>query len=95
MLPNPTNLLTGLAALAAVLALVLLAGRVARLGGWNRRASSSGRRLRLEETLALDARRRVQLVRCDGRTLLLMTGGSTDLVLGWLPEREADPERVA
>ena len=85
MIPNVTSILTGIAALAAVLALVLLAGRVARLGGWAPRAGAAARRLRIEESLALDSRRRVQLLSCDGRLLLLMTGGSADLVIGWVP----------
>jgi flagellar protein FliO/FliZ len=33
----------------------------------------------------LDGRRRLVLVSCDGRTLLLLTGGPQDVVLGWLP----------
>ena len=87
MIPNATSILTGIAALAAVLALVLLAGRVARLGGWAPRAGAATRRLRLEESLALDSRRRIQLLSCDGQSLLLMTGGGTDLVIGWVPAR--------
>ena len=86
MIPNTTSMLTGIAALAAVLALVLLAGRIARLGGWAPRVGGGAtRRLRLEESLALDSRRRIQLVNCDGRSLLVMTGGTNDLVIGWAP----------
>jgi flagellar protein FliO/FliZ len=86
MIPNTTSMLTGIVALAAVLALVLLAGRIARLGGWVPRAGGvSARRLRLEETLSLDSRRRLQLVSCDGRSLLVMTGGTNDVVIGWAP----------
>ncbi|TCZ63714.1 hypothetical protein EXY23_09705 [Roseicella aquatilis] len=45
------------------------------------------RRLAVQEMVALDAKRRLVLVRCDGRELLLLTGGAQDTVLGWLPER--------
>jgi flagellar protein FliO/FliZ len=55
-----------------------------------RRASRAGTgRLRIEEALALDARRRLLIVRCDGRALLLLTGGAQDQVVGWLPENGA------
>jgi flagellar protein FliO/FliZ len=84
---NDINLLTaGLtagAALVAVLAALLLAARMARAAGMGPRA---GRRLSVEETLALDGRRRLVLLRCDGRNLLLLTGGGQDQVIGWLPE---------
>jgi flagellar protein FliO/FliZ len=92
MLPNTTSILTGIAALAAVLALVVLAGRVARFGGWAPRTGAAARRLRLEESLALDSRRRLQLLTCDGRTLLVMTGGATDLVIGWAPEQAQETQ---
>lgn len=48
-----------------------------------------GRRLGIAEVIALDARRRLILVRCDGREVLLLTGGGQDAVLGWLPDRPA------
>ena len=77
-----SNSLPGIAAaLLAVLALVVLAGRVlrrTRFGG-----DTTGRRMRIAETLALDPRRRLTLVACDGQHLLLLTGGPQDLVVGW------------
>jgi flagellar protein FliO/FliZ len=80
------TLLTALAALAVVLGLVWLASRAARWGGLAPRPTG-GRRLELQDTLALDARRRLTLVRCDGRTVLLLTGGAQDLVVGWVSEQ--------
>jgi|GEM_PF-3628138 len=41
--------------------------------------------LGLVETLALDSKRRLILFRCHGRNGLILTGGETDLFLGWLP----------
>jgi|SRR5271165_2535434 len=76
--------LTALAALAVVLGLVWLASRAARWGGLAPRPSG-GRRLVVQDALAIDARRRLTLVRCDDRTVLLLTGGAQDLVVGWVP----------
>jgi flagellar protein FliO/FliZ len=77
-----TGLLTAAAALAGVLAALVLALRGLRAASL---ARGAGRRLAVEEAVALDTRRRLVLVRCDGRALLLLTGGTQDLVLGWLP----------
>lgn len=79
---DPTAWITAAASLAGVVALILLAGRLARRTGL---APQGNGRLRVEETIALDARRRLLLVRCDGRALLLLTGGAQDQVVGWLP----------
>ena len=87
MIPQTTQWLTAAAALAGVLALILLAARLARRAGLAPRAGTG--RLRVEEALALDARRRLLIVRCDGRALLLLTGGAQDQVVGWLPESGA------
>ena len=70
------------AALAAVLLLIWLASRAYRAGSGPPRA---GRRLAVQEALALDPRRRLLLLRCDGREVLLLTGGGQDAVIGWLP----------
>lgn len=83
-MPNLPTLLTALAALAAVVALVLLAGRAARLTGLVR-APSGPPCLALREVLTLDGRRRLHRVACGRREVLLLIGGETDLVVGWLP----------
>lgn len=74
------------AALAGVLLLLWLAARGLRATGM---AGRQGKRLTLQEVLAVDARRRLLLVRCDGREVLLLTGGGQDSVLGWLPAGDA------
>jgi flagellar protein FliO/FliZ len=79
------TLLTALAALAVVLGLIVLGARAARVSGLAPRLGA-GRRIAVEEITALDARRRLHLVSCEGRRVLLLTGGAQDLVLGWLPE---------
>ncbi len=80
---DPATWITAAAALAGVVALILLAGRLARRAGL---APEGSGRLRVEESITLDTRRRLVLVRCDGRALLLLTGGAQDQVVGWLPE---------
>jgi flagellar protein FliO/FliZ len=88
-------------ALLTVLGLVMLAGRLARRwglgGGWTgpgrgrAGTGSQGRMLTAAESIALDPRRRLHLIRCGERQVLLLTGGSQDLVIGWLPSRESPP----
>ncbi|HJS85211.1 MAG TPA: flagellar biosynthetic protein FliO [Acetobacteraceae bacterium] len=86
------SLLTALAALAVVLALIWGAGRLARLLGLGSRgpAGRAGRALSVEETLALDQRRRLVLVRCAEGRVLLLTGGGADVVVGWLPASQGN-----
>lgn len=72
-------------ALAAVLLLLTLGARGLRSRGI---ATRPGRRMAVQEVLALDARRRLLLLRCDGREVLLLTGGNQDTLIGWLPARD-------
>jgi flagellar protein FliO/FliZ len=74
-----TGLITAAMALAGILLALVLVLRGVRAAGLAR----GNRRLMVEEAVALDARRRVVLLRCDGRNLLLLTGGGQDVVLGW------------
>lgn len=85
------NFASALGALALVVGLLLGSQWVARrfklaqrLGG---NSISSQGRLAVIQCLALDPRRRLLLVRCDGRDLLLLTGGPQDVPLGWLDQR--------
>jgi flagellar protein FliO/FliZ len=86
----PFTVFSAFAALAAVLALIWLAARAARLSGLAPRGGIS-RRLSLVETLALDQRRRLYLLRCDGRELLVLAGGGSDTPIGWLGVSEREP----
>jgi len=74
---------TAAVALGAVLGIIVLAGRGARRLRLTR--PNTGRRLVLLEALALDRTRQLRLVACDGREVLLLTGGASDLVVAWLP----------
>lgn len=84
---GPIGLVTAAAALLGVLAALVAVLRLLAARGPQR----AGRRLAVEEAVALDARRRLVLARCDGRGLLLLTGGSQDQVIGWLPEPGKTP----
>ena len=72
------SIVTSLFALAAVLGLIVLAARLLRMSGF---VPKSGGRLQLKASLALDPRRRLCLVRADGREFLLLTGGGADLLV--------------
>lgn len=92
---DPQHGLTALGALAAVLGLVWAGARGVRAAGLGRAVKpawlarpTAGRRLLLREALALDRTRRLQIVACDGRDLLLLTGGGADVVVAWLPARD-------
>lgn len=81
---------TALAALALVLAAVLaarpVAARLLASGGFGRLGGlGAGReaRLGLVAVLVLDTRRRLLLLRCDDREVLVLAGPS-DVVIGWL-----------
>jgi len=70
-------------ALIGVLALIGLSARLFQFSGW-RTASRTGRTLIVRETVALDPRRRLHLVQCADRQVILLTGGGQDLVVGWV-----------
>lgn len=71
--------------LTGVLALIGVAAKVFQYAGW-RAQTRSGRTLILRESIALDPRRRVHLVQCGQRQLVLLTGGAQDVVIGWMQD---------
>jgi flagellar biogenesis protein FliO len=76
-------LLTSAVALAGIVGLILLLGRALRHTTIGRPARQ-GRLLVVKDTLALDARRRLHLIQHGERSVLLLTGGETDIVVGWV-----------
>ncbi len=83
------DILTTIAALAAVIIMILLIRFGTRfLGVIPRRGLISGA-MSVEATFSLDPRRRLSLVKCQGHQLLLLTGGPNDVFLGWLPPATA------
>ena len=88
MVIGSTSILFAAVALCFVMALIWLAGRIARFGGLARRPGGNGP-LAVEDVLVIDVRRRLHLVRCEGRRVLLLTGGSQDIVVGWINHESA------
>lgn len=80
-----SNYLQTVVILAFVVGLILVGAWVARRSGLGSGAGrASGRRRRrlsVIETAAVDAKRRLVLVRRDGREHLLLVGGGNDLVI--------------
>ena len=83
---QPGTILLALLSLLAVLALIVGAGRLARSGLLAPRLAVGGGRMGIVQILALDPRRRLHLIRCDDRHLLILTGGTSDQVVGWLDQ---------
>jgi len=88
MLLGFNSLLTAGAALVVVLALVWVGARAARFSGLAPRRSGA-RILTVQDVIALDGRRRLLVVRCGARDVVLLTGGGQDVVVGWLPQQSS------
>ncbi len=74
------------AVLIGVIALIGAAAKCFQFSGW-RPESRSGKILILRESIALDPRRRIHLVQCGQRQVVLLTGGGQDLVVGWMQDQ--------
>ena len=86
---SSSTVLSAAAALAIVLALILLAARAAQRLGLGHPSPPRKRvqgRLLAQGSLPLDRSRTIHVIRCDGRDFAVLTGGPTDLLIGWLPE---------
>lgn len=84
------DLLRAAFALGLVILLILVFGAVLRRFG-NAGLQRQGKRLAVSESLMLDARRRLVLVRRDGREHLLLLGPGGDLVVETGVERPDSP----
>jgi flagellar protein FliO/FliZ len=77
------DLALAVASLSGVLGLIWLIQRGLRLGGVARfRPGPATGRLRVVQSLPIDSRRRLVLLACDDREVLVLTGGPTDVPLG-------------
>lgn len=83
MADSLSTLLTSIAALAGIVGAILLIGRALRHTSLGK-PKSSARLLIVRDSIALDARRRLHLIQHGDRAVLLLTGGETDVVVGWL-----------
>jgi flagellar protein FliO/FliZ len=79
---------SGLLVISALIGVIVLIGAATRLFQFSiwRSQPRSGRTLILRESIALDPRRRVHLVQCGQRQVVLLTGGAQDVVIGWMQE---------
>ena len=71
--------------LTGVIALIGGTAKLVQFSGW-RAQRCVGRTLILRESIALDPRRRIHLVQCGHRQVVLLTGGGQDLVIGWMQD---------
>lgn len=85
MIGEAESLLSAGAALAIVLLLIVAAGRLIRFGHFAPRGKGD-QALSVQKTVALDSRRRLHLIHCGSRRVVLLTGGTQDLVVGWIPD---------
>ena len=84
---NSANIATSLGALGLVIVLLLIGQRLVKYFPIAKRfvdPAATNTRLEITQALTLDPRRRLLLVRCDGRHLLILTGGTQEVSLGWL-----------
>lgn len=77
---------SSLAQMAAALgAVLLLIWGASQWAGRRKAVFRPGGRLGVRAVCAVDPRRRLVLIACDGREALLLTGPAGDQFLGWLP----------
>ncbi len=77
---STTDLLSATGALVLVVGLIFLLRWGAPLLR-PRFSGAGGARMVVAAQLALDAKRRLVLVECDGRQVLVLSGGATDILL--------------
>ena len=78
MLNTPTVALA-LGALAAIILAILGGARMLRATGF----TPTARRLRVVDQISL-GRSTLRIIACDGREMLIISGGTQDTMLGWL-----------
>ena len=85
---NAIVMLAGTLAVFGLLAALvqMVRSRRLRLPLLGRGLPAVGKRLLIEEVCAIDPRRRLLLIRCDGQRVLLLTGGPADMVVAAIPD---------
>jgi flagellar protein FliO/FliZ len=76
-------------ALIATLALILAAAWGARRLGMLQAGKTGERRLSVSESLMIDPRRRLVIVRCDAREHLILCGPGGDVVVSEMAAKDA------
>lgn len=77
--------LTGLVSFVIVIALILLCRYGLKYLEPYLLRTRRTRHLAVLETLSLDQRRRISLIRCGDHEGVILTGGGSDIFLGWIP----------
>lgn len=78
-------------ALIATLALIVGVAYGARRLGMLQPGAQGPKRLKISESLMIDPRRRLVLVRCDGREHLILLGPGGDIVVSDMDALEPQP----
>jgi flagellar protein FliO/FliZ len=86
-----SDMLSAAGALGLVIGLIALLRFGTRFLG-SRTGASRDSRLSLAAHLAVDGKRRLLLVQCDGGQVLLLTGGASDVMLAWTPGAGVAPQ---
>ena len=91
-----TSLITSVLALAFVLALIgLINVGLKRFGPEKlfytlQKKKGAVRRLNVEETLVIDARRRIVLVKCDKTEHLILLGATSEQIISAMPVKKSN-----
>ncbi|GAA4491466.1 hypothetical protein [Gluconacetobacter tumulicola] len=83
-----------LASFAIVIALILLSRHGLKYLEPYLLKGRQTRTLAIVESLAVDQRRRLSIIRYNRKTGLILTGGGNDLFLGWVDEQGASPPPI-
>ncbi|GAB6969136.1 hypothetical protein JCM25156A_31750 [Komagataeibacter kakiaceti JCM 25156] len=81
-----TAWLTWIASFVIVIALILLSRYGLQLLEPYLSRRRQTRHLAVVESLAIDQRRRISIIKCGGKKGLILTGGGNDVFLGWMED---------
>ena len=78
--------LSVLVALSLVILSVMILGQLARKGWlpFGTIARQGDKRLSVASVLAIDTKRRLMIIQCDGREALVLLSSNRETMLGWL-----------
>ncbi len=82
-------------ALIATLALIVGVAYLARRLGMLQHGAQGPKRLKISESLMLDPRRRLVIVRCDDREHVLLLGPAGDVVVSEKPAKDLGAEAAS
>lgn len=83
------SVLISLASLVIVVVLILLSRHGLKFAQTYLQRGRKTQDLAVVESIMLDQRRRLSIIRCGAKRGVILTGGGNDLFLGWLAESES------